>query len=116
MGNSAGGNIEAGPGPATVISSTITGNYTAGPNTGSTGGIFNGSSVTLKNSIVAANYLDDGIPDTTGFGNITSGGFNLIGNPGAMTSFTQPGDQAGVPNRALDPKLAAISLRTEVTH
>ena len=106
-GNNAGGIFTTGP--TTITNSTITTNFTAGPNTGSAGGILDASSVTLKNSIVAAN-ITEGIPDVTGLGTqIHSGGFNLIGNPGSMTSFDQPGDQTGAGNTFLDPKLAAIS-------
>lgn len=63
--------------------------------------------VTVKNSIVAANSNSAAMPDVTGA--FVSGGYNLIGNVGDATGFTQTGDQKGTGTALLDPRLAPLN-------
>lgn len=91
--------------PVTMVACTVTGNragFDAAVTTLSSIG------VTLENTVIANN----GGPDvgTAGFnGSFTSLGHNLIGNPGAITVFNQPGDQTGTVGSPLDPKLGPLS-------
>lgn len=43
---------------------------------------------------------------------IISGGFNFIGNPGAVTAFNQTGDQAGTSAVPLDPLLSPLAVHS----
>ncbi len=103
-GNSAtidGAALRADGDPVTLVACTVTGNR-AGSDSVLTS---IQTTVTLQNTVVADNGgLDLG---TAGFpGGFASLGHNLIGNPGAVTVFTQPGDQTGtapvrsIPNSA----------------
>ncbi len=109
-GNSNGGGILA-VGDTVISSSTVTDNETNPISGISAGGIlkFNGTTVTIRNSIVAANCArttnplcsQSTTPDVSSFGNAyTSQGYNLIGSGGAATGFNQTGDQTGSANFA----------------
>lgn len=103
----------------TITNCTIANNSTDG-NSG-TGGLSNGNgTTTVRNSIVASNVNNSSVPDVSGV--FVSGGFNLIGNRGAATGFTQPTDQTGTsalfenadgknfaPAAILDPRLLTLS-------
>ncbi|HEX8248464.1 MAG TPA: FG-GAP-like repeat-containing protein [Pyrinomonadaceae bacterium] len=135
-----GGGIDAG-GTLTVINSTISGNggnttlgggifiscgggcaplitnSTITDNEGradGAGGIFTGSVTRVSNSIIAGNRNSSTVPDVGGGGGFISLGYNLIGNPGSITTFNQTGDQTGV----LNPLLAALAMNggTTPTH
>lgn len=43
-------------------------------------------------------------------GRIISGGYNFIGNPGAVTAFNQTGDQAGTSGSPFDPRLSPLAV------
>lgn len=109
-------------GPAnnsTVTSCTIANNSTDGNN--STGGLSNGNgTTTVRNSIIASNVNNAVSRDISG--SFVSAGYNLIGNRGTSTDFTQPTDQTGTselfenadgknlaPAAVLDPKLLTLS-------
>ena len=120
-------------GKLTVINSTISGNSaTLGGGVKSTGGFFliplaltftnttisgnsanegggiyaAGSANTSRNTIIALNTSPNG-PDMNG--QLTSEGFNLIGNnSGATISPAQPSDQIGTPASPIDPLLGPL--------
>ncbi len=94
-------------GTLTVRHSTITDNETA--NAGSAaGGIYRqAGTVTIESSIVAGNRSNTTVPDVRG--SFASGGFNLIGNPGAAVGFTQTGDQVGSSATPLNPRLDVLA-------
>ena len=97
--------------PIAITNVTITNNSAAGP--GSASGIFRvGGNTTLLNTIVAGNVNNALVPDTasdpTGIGAFVSQGHNLIGNPGTVTAFNQPGDQAGTAVTPRDPRLTPL--------
>ena len=89
-----------------VSNSTISNNEVAGIRNMITGG--NGV-WTVKSSIIAANA--GGFGDVAGA--FTSGGFNLIGNPGTSTGFSNGAnnDQVGASGSPLDPKLDPLGLK-----
>lgn len=43
-------------------------------------------------------------------GLVISGGYNFIGNPGAVTAFNQIGDQAGTSGSPFDPRLSPLAI------
>ena len=67
---------------------------------------------TARNTIIAGNRGDASIPDVyEGYaGIIGSLGYNLIGNVGTDTRFTQTGDQTGTGSAVLDPKLGPLQM------
>lgn len=65
--------------------------------------------VTLRNTVVGANRGTDLWFMPAGAGSFLSEGHNLIGNPGTVTVFTQPGDQTGTAGSPLDPRLGPLS-------
>jgi hypothetical protein len=69
---------------------------------------------TVRNSIIAGNQSDI----SNSAGTIVSGGYNLIGNRGAITSFNQAGDQTGTAGQPLNSQLAPLGLNggTTATH
>jgi uncharacterized protein (TIGR03437 family) len=92
-------------GEANIVNSTITNNSALGAN--SAGGLrVNNGAVMLRNTIIAANVNNLSMSDltSTNTNNVTSGGFNLIGNRGAL-NFTGMGDQTGTAGQPIDPKL-----------
>ncbi len=106
----------------TITNSTITNNSAAGAN--SAGGVVrNSGTVTLRSSIIAGNVNNANQPDVVSSANpggftITSSGFNLIGNRGAV-AFSQPGDQSGgAGNPILNPFLGPLQNNggTTLTH
>ena len=95
-GSSIGGAISCGLGPATILNTTVSDNYTSGPG----GGIFAAGNLTIRNSRVSANYgyangggifVDAGdalIEDSTIAGNSTNsygGGLHLSSHSGSLT-------------------------------
>ncbi|MFN0278865.1 MAG: choice-of-anchor Q domain-containing protein [Pyrinomonadaceae bacterium] len=95
---------------ATITNSTITNNSAAGTN--SAGGVQRLiGTVTIRNSIIAGNVNNANQPDVVANGGIgvTSNGYNLIGNPGAIV-FTAPGDIVGNGTTPLNPLLGPLSL------
>ena len=63
-------------------------------------------SVTILDSIVAANSADTAHPDVSGA--FSSLGNNLIGDASGSTSFSAPADLVGTTGAALDPKLGPL--------
>ncbi|MBD2460633.1 hypothetical protein H6G89_06205 [Oscillatoria sp. FACHB-1407] len=83
---------------ATLANSTVTGNQA----NGSGGGVFD--VVTLSNTLIAGNSSSTA-PDVAG--NVTSNGFNLIGNGTGATGFT-PADQVGTGIAPINPLLSPL--------
>lgn len=102
--NGNGGGINAGgsTGVATVTNTTITNN--------SNGFFRNNGSVTLRNTIIAANQNNAVQPDIVSAANpgeYSSTGYNLIGNPGSIV-LSGPGDRSGTSGAPLDPRLGPL--------
>jgi hypothetical protein len=101
------------PSLVTITSSTIYGN-----GAGVVTEFFHGDTVptktTIKNSIIAASQSGPDIisPYDPGFGSL---GYNLIGNSGSETVFTQTGDKAGTPTSPLDPRLEPLAFNGGLT-
>ncbi|MCX6854658.1 MAG: Ig-like domain-containing protein [Verrucomicrobia bacterium] len=96
-------------GPAQITNTTITNNQAAFV----AGGIAVGNfSVTVANSIIAGNQNNAALPDVAG-GNasFTSQGHNIIGNGGAVTSFTNGvnGDIVGNGSVPMNPLLGTLA-------
>lgn len=93
-------------GAATIENSTITNNFAVGPSRA--GGLrISVGTVTLRNSIIAANTAST--PDvSSSSGSLSSGGFNLIGNPGPI-AVNGTNDQKGTPAEPLDPLLFPLA-------
>ncbi|MDX2166323.1 MAG: choice-of-anchor Q domain-containing protein [Deltaproteobacteria bacterium] len=93
-------------GSATIENSTITDNFAVGQNRA--GGLrIHVGTVTLRNSIVAANTRST--PDISSqTGSLSSGGYNLVGNPGSLT-INGNHDQKGTPAAPLDPLLFPLT-------
>jgi hypothetical protein len=103
-------------GTVTLTNSTLSGNI-ANPSTtdfagiilpvpGSGGGIWNGGTLNVKNTIVAQNNAATG-PDV--FGSFASGGYNLIGDGTGSTGFTAVGDRVGTAAAPIDPLLNPLA-------
>lgn len=123
-------------GPLTVVNSTFDGNSAplGGGNTGSGGAIWTSVSATIRNSTLVGNGAgvgaggifvargtvtvdntivadnDSAVPDVAVAegGAFSSGGYNLVGNPGNVTTFSATGDKKGTAAKPLDPKLGPI--------
>jgi hypothetical protein len=97
-------------GSATILNTTITDNEADGAE--SAGGVFRQEgTVTISNTIIAANRSNSTVPDVangTGTGVFVSQGYNLIGNRGAVIDFNQTGDQTGT-STPLNPALSALA-------
>ena len=87
----------------TTLSTTVTNNFAGGGGTpGPVGGVCRSAgTVTIRNSIVAANQNNGTVADVGG--SFASSGYNLIGNADAATGFTQPSDQTGTGAAPLNP-------------
>ena len=103
-------------GTVTLTNSTISGNK-ANPNTDnpfpdilpnriSSGAIWNGGTVNVKNTIIALNSAATN-PDVDG--SFASGGYNLIGNGTGSTGFTAVGDRVGTAAAPIDPLLNPLA-------
>jgi hypothetical protein len=103
-------------GTVTLTNSTLSGNI-ANPSTtdfagiilpvpGSGGGIWNGGTLNVKNTIVAQNNAATG-PDV--FGSFASGGYNLIADATGSTGFTAVGDRVGTAAAPIDPLLNPLA-------
>jgi hypothetical protein len=103
-GNSAlhGGGI-ANSGTLNIISSTITGNSATTASRASGGGI--AGIANARNTIIAGNSAFRN-PDFDG--ELTSQGFNLIGNNSGATITPTTGDQIGTAGSPIDPKLGPL--------
>jgi CSLREA domain-containing protein len=91
-----------------VTNSTITDNQAVNPGANNAGGIYAQSALNVRDSIVAGNRNNTNVPDVAG--TFTSGGFNLIGNRGAVTSFNLISDQTGTAAAVRDPLLGPLAL------
>jgi CSLREA domain-containing protein len=94
----------------TITGSTITDNAASG--SGSAGGIlkFTGT-VTVRNSIIAANRNNNSTPDVYSApfgGTVVSEGYNIVGYP-RFVNFNQIGDQIGTASNPLDPRLLQLA-------
>ena len=90
-----------------IFNCTIAGNSAAGG--GSASGVISGGSLSINNSIVAANSNNNTQPDIVReAGSVTSGGYNLIGNPGGI-AFNGAGDQKGTAATPLNPQIGALA-------
>lgn len=95
-----GGIHNAGGNSVTITSSTITGNDAV-----QGGGIYRGAPVNALNTIIARNTVTVGGAGTDVFGELTSQGYNLVGNTsGATVSGTTTGNQLNV-----DPMLGQLT-------
>ncbi|MEG5067612.1 choice-of-anchor Q domain-containing protein, partial [Microcoleus sp. B3-A4] len=103
-------------GTVTLTNSTISGNK-ANPDTYnsfpsilpdpiSSGAIWNGGTLNVKNTIVAQNTAATN-PDVSG--SFASGGYNLIGNGTGSTGFTAVGDLVGTAAAPIDPLLNPLA-------
>ena len=103
-------------GTVTLTNSTLSGNKANPSNSAplfplfsspaSGGGIWNGGTVNVKNTIIALNTAATG-PDV--FGSFASGGYNLIGDGTGSTGFTAVGDQVGTAAAPIDPLLNPLA-------
>jgi predicted outer membrane repeat protein len=111
-----GGGLFVRDGDASLDHVTISANTadSAGTDSGEGGGLDSNGTTTMANTIVAGNFdtpSNSGgetiMPDVSG--NITSGGYNLIGD-GTGSSFTNGanGDQVGTATSRLDPLLGPL--------
>ena len=105
LGGGGAGGIDS-AGTLNLTNVTITNNSTA---SGASGGVSVqvGTAATIKNTIVAANVSNTTNPDVSGA--FTSQGYNLVGNAGNATGFTQATDQKGTSATPLDAKLGALA-------
>jgi hypothetical protein len=103
-------------GTVTLTNSTISGNK-ANPNTANTfpgilpdpissGAIWNGGTLNVKNTIIALNSAATN-PDVVG--SFASGGYNLIGDGTGSTGFTAVGDRVGTAAAPIDPLLNPLT-------
>ena len=67
-------------------------------------GVSSAGHLTVANSIIAANSHDSDV-----FGNVTSDGYNLIGNGSGSNGFGGIGDQVGTTDNPIDPRLAPLA-------
>jgi hypothetical protein len=107
-GNNNGGGIRSDNNSiVTITGSTITDNNAVGAASG--GGLYRATgTVTVRDSIIAANRNNSTIPDVGGV--FVSQGYNLIGNVGTATGFTGTADQVGGGvNPVIDPRLAPLA-------
>lgn len=106
-GNVGTGGIWASGGAVNITSSTVTNNRSGGV-------LQQGAAIiTIRNSIIAANFNNAIKPDVVGA--FVSSGYNLVGNVGAATGFTNTGDQIGTSSAILDPLLAPLGDFGSVT-
>jgi hypothetical protein len=96
---------------ATLSSSTIT-NNTAGFSGG--GAEFTGT-LELKNTILAGNHDNEGIPDCESITTAASQGYNLIGNNNGCIFTSASGDLLGTPINPIDPKLGPLENNVGAT-
>ena len=113
---SSGAGIYNQAGTVTLTNSTLSGNI-ANPSTTylytnttipvpASGGIWNGGTVNVKNTIIAQNTAATS-PDV--FGSVASGGYNLIGDGTGSTGFTAVGDLVGTAAAPIDPLLNPLA-------
>jgi hypothetical protein len=101
----AGGGIDN-QGKLALLNSTVANNVAVSVNGGGIKAEAQGISVTLTNTIVAANT--HGGPDDLS-GTFISDGHNLIGDADGATGFTAPGDQTGTAASPLDAMLGSLA-------
>jgi hypothetical protein len=102
-------------GTVTLTNSTISGNKVNPSNkapvfpllsSAAGGGIWNGGTVNVKNTIVA---LNSAATDPDVVGSFASGGYNLIGDGTGSTGFTAVGDRVGTAAAPIDPLLNPLT-------
>ncbi|MEG4943736.1 Calx-beta domain-containing protein [Microcoleus sp. F4-D5] len=103
-------------GTVTLTNSTLSGNKANPSNSvpsfpslsspASGGGIWNGGTVNVKNTIIA---LNSATTDPDVFGSFASGGYNLIGDGTGSTGFTAVGDRVGTAAAPIDPLLNPLA-------
>jgi hypothetical protein len=103
-------------GTVTLTNSTLSGNkanpsnnvplFPALSSPASGGGIWNGGTVNVKNTIIALNSAATN-PDVVG--SFASGGYNLIGDATGSTGFTAVGDRVGTAAAPIDPLLNPLT-------
>jgi hypothetical protein len=98
-----------------ITSSTIAYNSASGENgaSASGGGIYNSRGLVIgstrtDSSIIALNSAPFG-PDFTGWGELQSMGYNIIGNNADAVISSQPTDQIGTPAAPIDPLLGPLT-------
>ncbi len=94
--------------PTTITNTTIANNEGNVLSSSDASGIFAVSNlVTIRSTIIAANVNNSTVPDVVAGsgGGFLSGGWNLIGNAGAVTTFNFLGDQTGTAAAPLNPLL-----------
>ncbi len=96
----------------TITNSTITDNYATGAN--SAGGVYKGegSTATVRNTIIAANRNNTTVPDVAvAIGSFNSSGFNLIGSAPSGIGFTNlvNNDIVGTTLAPINPLLGILS-------
>lgn len=92
-----------------ITNSTITDNAASPNSENSASGIYRESTngtVTIRNTVVAANRNNANFPDTLGA--FASSGYNFVGNRGAATGFGAAGDQLGTSAAVIDPLLQPL--------
>jgi CSLREA domain-containing protein len=92
-------------GRVVMTNSTVT-NNSASSISAAIGG-YTGTPSVIRNSIIAGNTGAATGADVRGV--FESGGFNLIGNAGEVTAFSQPTDQVGSTLSTIDPMLGALA-------
>lgn len=95
----------------TIKRSTITDNQVSLASGGASGIRAVNAAVNVTSTIIAGNRNSSTVPDinSTGTGSFASGNFNIIGNRGAVTTFTGAADQTGTGASPLDPRLGPLS-------
>ncbi len=110
-----GGGIYNATGTVALVFSTITQNLAPNGSGVYNGTVFearyNGSSATsVRNTIIAANLLNENGVNPDVFGTFNSNGYNLIGDSTGSTGFGSPGDIVGTNDNPIDPRLAPLDF------
>jgi CSLREA domain-containing protein len=92
-------------GPISLNNCTITDNFTRDAG----GGIDSEGSITLSNTILAANLASVQLlgPDCAGL--VTSGGYNIVGSNQNCSFSSASGDQVGTAGSPIDPQLTPLA-------
>jgi CSLREA domain-containing protein len=96
-------------GAMTISNSTISSNTVMDPN-GRGGGLAvdNGAVIKIKSTVVAKNAAPNGPDFAVGNNDVTSQGYNLIGNNSGLPMAPAIGDQIGTPAAPIDPLLGPL--------
>ena len=100
-------------GTVNVSNSTLSGN-TAGK---SGGGVFSDTSgsTNVRNTIIAANLLNENAINPDVSGTFNSNGYNLIGDSTGSTGLDATGDIVGTSDNPIDPRLAPLDFNGGTT-